>query len=92
MFTKVMVMKVTYNMLRYEMLEKSGTEPFNSLLSSARLPRLWNLVKPGEMGPIKPYPDRFTAIMKERVSIVLHVSQGCGYGRQGSPVHTPRFP
>jgi hypothetical protein len=34
MFTKVMVMKVTYNMFS-EVLEKSGSEPFNSLLSSA---------------------------------------------------------
>jgi len=82
-------------MFRFEMLEKSGSEPFNSLLSSARLLRLLSLVKPGEMGPIKPYPDRFTAIMEEllsRMLTLLHVSQGCGYGRQGSPVHTPRFP
>jgi hypothetical protein len=35
MFTKVMVMKVTYNVFRFEVLEKSGSEPFNSLLSSA---------------------------------------------------------
>jgi hypothetical protein len=35
MFTKVMVMKVTYNMFRFEILEKSGNKPFNLLLSSA---------------------------------------------------------
>jgi hypothetical protein len=35
MFIKVMVMKVTYNVFRFEVLEKSGSEPFNLLLSSA---------------------------------------------------------
>jgi hypothetical protein len=35
MFTKVMVMKITYNIFRFEVLEKSGSKPFNSLLSSA---------------------------------------------------------
>jgi hypothetical protein len=56
-----------------------------------RLVRFVNWTKLGEIGPVKLYPERFTAIMKGLFTLalmVLHVTQGWGYGRQGSPVHS----
>jgi hypothetical protein len=44
--------------LRFGNWEKLGSKPFNSLLSSARLVRLLSLPKLGEIGPVKPYPER----------------------------------
>jgi len=34
-WTNVMVMKVTYKVMRFGIFEKSGSKPFSSLLSSA---------------------------------------------------------